>query len=197
MKEVRETMRWTLWLVPALAAFAAFAAESPETDPAPVVEEDYVIGPEDVLQVVVWGEPDLSLSLKVRPDGKITVPLINDIRVVGLTPMEVRDVIAERLREFIRDPNVTVIVDQINSFRVFFIGEVASQGAISFTRAPTLLQAIAEAGGLTEFAKKEIVLLRRQDGVEKRFVVNYKQLLAGDPRQENLELRPGDTLIVP
>jgi polysaccharide export outer membrane protein len=160
-------------------------------------DEDYVIGPEDVLQFVVWGEPDLSLSLKVRPDSKITLPLINDIRVVGLMPMEVRDVITKRLREFIHDPTVTVIIDEIDSFRVFFIGEVASPGAISFTRAPTLLQAIAEAGGLTEFAKKEIVLLRRQDGVEKRFAVNYKRLLAGDRRRENLDLRPGDTLVVP
>jgi len=165
--------------------------------PAPVQSLDYVIGVEDVLSVVVWGEPELSRPVKVRPDGRITVPLVDDLHVVGMTPIAVKELIRDRLAEFIRDPNVTVIVDQINSFRVYFVGEVNMQGAKNFTHPPRLLQAIAAAGGLSQFSKKEVVLLRQRAGVETRIIVNYKRLVAGDPGQENLFLEPGDTLIFP
>jgi polysaccharide export outer membrane protein len=184
----------TLLLATPLAA-QDLAAAAKSADQA---LDEYRIGIEDVLRVAVWGEPGLSIeALKVRPDGKITVPLVNDIHVVGLTPLEVKELITGKLGEFIREPNVTVIVQQINSFRIYFLGEVTTQGAINFTRPPRLLQAVAAAGGLTQFSKKEIVLLRQQGGVEKRYPINYKQLLAGDPRQENLWLQPGDTLLFP
>ena len=172
------------------------SAETPD-NPAAVDSLDYVIGVEDVLSVVVWGEPELSRPVKVRPDGRITVPLVDDIHVVGMTPIAVKELIRKRLAEFIRDPNVTVIVDQINSFRVYFVGEVNQQGALNFTHPPRLLQAIAAAGGLSQFSKKEVVLLRQRSGIETRIVVNYKRLVAGDPGQENLFLEPGDTLIFP
>jgi polysaccharide export outer membrane protein len=159
--------------------------------------DEFLIGIEDRLRVVVWGEPELSVEVQVRPDGRITVPLVNDLKVVGLAPMEVRDLIAEQLGKFIRDPNVTVIVDEINSFRVYFLGEINTQGTLNFTQPPSLLQAIAAAGGLTEFSKNEVVLVRVRDGAEQRFNINYKQLVAGDPRQPNLFLKPGDTLIFP
>lgn len=186
----------TLLLATPLAAQDLDAAAAAKSADQPL--DEYRIGIEDVLRVAVWGEPGLSIdALKVRPDGKITVPLVNDIHVVGMTPLEVKEQITAKLADFIREPNVTVIVQQINSFRIYFLGEVTTQGAINFTRPPRLLQAVAAAGGLTQFSKKEIVLLRQQDGLEKRYPINYKQLLAGDPRQENLWLEPGDTLLFP
>jgi polysaccharide export outer membrane protein len=194
-------MRYLICILLALVVGPLFA-DDPQTTAAPAAPAEdpaasYIIGVEDALRVVVWGEPELSVAVKVRPDGQITVPLVNDITVVGLTPMQVREVIMERLGTFIRDPNVTVIVDEINSFRVYFLGEVTMQGAIRFSKPPRLLQAIAAAGGLTEFSKREVILLRKQGPTEKRFVINYKHLVAGDPREENLYLKPGDTLIFP
>jgi polysaccharide export outer membrane protein len=156
----------------------------------------YPIGIEDVLHVVVWNEPDLTVDVAVRPDGKITLPLANDIEVAGLSPEEVRDIITERLSKFVRDPNVTVVVTEINSFRVFVLGEVNAQGVLNFRRPTRLLQAIATAGGLTPYSKKEALLLREQHGVEKRIQVNLKPLLTGSPEAENLPLRPNDTVIV-
>jgi polysaccharide export outer membrane protein len=179
----------------AVAAGPGKAADAP-AEGTPPVSSDYVIGVEDVLRVVVWGETELTVSVQVRPDGKITVPLVNDVAVVGLTAPEVRERIAAKLEQFIRDVNVTVIVEQINSFRVYFLGEVNTQGALLFHRPTRLLQGIAAAGGLTEFSKKEIVVLREQMGVEKRLTIDYKRLVAGDPREENILLMPGDTLVV-
>jgi polysaccharide export outer membrane protein len=157
--------------------------------------DEYTVGVEDVLRVFVWGEPELSVQVQVRPDGKITVPLVHDIAVKGLTPHEIRDRVTEELSKLIRDPNVTVIVEQINSFRVFFLGEVREQGTLQFYRPTTLLQGVAAAGGLTEFSKKDITLVRAENGVEKRHKIDYKRLIAGDPSQPNLLLKAGDTLI--
>jgi polysaccharide export outer membrane protein len=162
----------------------------------PDLLDSYSIGIEDVLRVVVWNEPDLTVDVAVRPDGKITIPLIDDIDVAGSSPQDVRDMIAERLSKFVRDPSVTVVVTEINSFRVFVLGEVNAQGVLNFRRPTRLLQAIATAGGLTPFSKKEALLLREQHGVEKRIQVNLKPLLTGSPEAENLPLRPNDTVIV-
>lgn len=158
-------------------------------------QHEFVVGIEDRLHIVVWGEPELSLIVAVRPDGKISLPLINDIAVAGLAPETIRDRIAKKLAGFVREPNVTVIVDQMNSFRVYFLGEVHNQGALQFFQPTRLLQGIAAAGGLTEFAKKRITLVREQDGMEKRLDIDYKQLVTGPPGQENFYLKPGDTLI--
>lgn len=162
---------------------------------AAAAEGDYVIGVEDRLQVFVWGEEDLSVRVIVRPDGKITVPLVNDIEVAGLTTDRVRSLIVDALSKYIREPNVTVIVEQINSYRVYFLGEVNRQGALQFYRPIRLLQAIAAAGGLTEYAKKDIILLRPTEGGERRMTIDYKKLVAGDVEQPNLVVEPGDTLI--
>ncbi len=175
-----------------LAVSAVVADGRPASSSA---KGDYVVGIEDRLGVVVWKQLELSQTVTVRPDGKITLPLINDIAVAGKTPAQIRDEISASLSEFVRDPNVTVIVEQINSFRVYFLGEINNQGALQFYRPTRLLQAIASAGGLTEFAKKEIVLLRDENGAEKRIPIDYKRLLAGDPAQENLYVMPGDTLL--
>lgn len=166
-----------------------------ETD-NPGKRKDYIIGIEDELGVVVWGEPQISRDVKVRPDGKISLPLVNDLEVAGRSPEDVRQLITSKLSAFIRDPNVTVIVEEINSFRVYFLGEVRAPGAHSFYRPTRLLQAVATAGGLTEFAKKEITLIRNPYGVEERLNIDLKRLLAGDPDQENIYLQPGDMLLV-
>lgn len=167
-----------------------------EANGSPEAATDYRIGLEDVLRVTVWGEPALDLTVRVRPDGRITVPLVNDVRVEGLSPEAVRREIATRLAGFLREPNVTVIVEEINSFRVYVLGEVNRQGPINFNRPTRLLQAIAAAGGLSQYSKKEVTLLREEDGVERRIRVDYKRLLAGDPSQSNLYLKPGDTILV-
>ena len=178
-----------------LAASPAFAQEEASAPSAPTLP-DYTIGIQDVLRIVVWDEPELNQTLTVRPDGKITMPLINDISVIGRTPGEVREMIASDLGNYVQDPSVTVIVDQINSYTVYFLGEVSAQGAVPFARPIRLLQAIASVGGLTEFAKNEIWLLREENGTERRIRIDYRRLAAGDPRQENLLLLPGDTVIV-
>jgi polysaccharide export outer membrane protein len=165
--------------------------------PAPAdAAPDYSIGIEDVLRISVWGEAALDLRARVRPDGKVTVPLVNDIKVEGMTPDQVRKEIARRLASYIREPNVTVSVEEINSFRVYVLGEVSRQGPISLFRPTRLLQVISSAGGLTQFAKKEVTVLRAEGDVERRIHVDYKKLLAGDPGQTNLFLKPGDTVLV-
>lgn len=155
----------------------------------------YEIGIEDVLGLVVWNEPSLTLDVQVRPDGKITVPLINDIYVAGMTPEQVAASIGDKLGAYLNAPSVTILVRQINSYKVYFLGEVGTQGALPFYRPTRILQAIATAGGLTQFSKREITLLREVGGVEKRFKIDYKKLIAGDPAQENLVLLPNDTLL--
>ena len=126
----------------------------------------------------------------------ITLPLINDLQVVGKTPSEVRDLIKERLQSYVRDPNVTVILAEYNSFRVYFLGEVGTQGPMNFYRPTRLLQGLATAGGFTEFAKKEITLIRADGGEQRKIQLNFKKLWSGEDIQGNILLRPGDTILV-
>ena len=167
----------------------------PVSSDTPRVEK-YLIGIEDQLRVSVWGEPDLSMSVWVRSDGKITLPLVNDVRVVGMTPDDVRKEISSLLSTYVNDPNVTVIVEEINSFKVYFLGDgIATQGIQSFRKPTRLLQAIAAAGGFADFAKKNITIFRELGGGEVRINVDFKQILGGSAGA-NLFLKPGDTLIV-
>jgi len=185
-------------LLIALPALGSTATLQDEVDSAPASDNNsrsFTVGIEDVLNIIIWNEPELSGTVKVRPDGIITIPLIHDIHVDGLTPEEIRQQITTKLSQFVRDPNVTVVVDEINSYRIYFIGEVGTKGAVQLYRPMRILQAIAMAGGPTDFSKNVIILLREEYGVEKRVQIDYKKLLAGDPQQENLYLRPGDTLI--
>jgi len=177
------------------SAVVVSAQVAGQAESAAVGSRPFTVGIEDQLRIVVWGEPDLTVNTKVRPDGKITIPLINDVDVEGKTPEEIRVVIANRLNEFVRDPHVTVIVEQINSFRIYFVGEVNTKGAVQLYRPTRVLQAIAMAGGPTEFSKNSITLLREEGGYEKRIPIDYRKLLAGTPGQENIYLKPGDTLI--
>lgn len=177
------------------------AATPPATaTPAPppgTSNDTYVIGSNDVLNVTVWKEPTLSGSLLVRPDGMISIPLIGDVQAAGLTSLRLADQISAKLKKYVQDPNVSVVVAQIHSKVVYMIGEVGHTGPVEMTPNMTLLEAISSAGGLTEFAnKKKIYLLRDQEGKRQRIPVHYKQALAGD-LSFDLPLKPGDTIVVP
>ncbi len=164
------------------------------------VPDDYRIGEGDVLQISVWGEPSASVgSVVVRPDGKITMPLIKDISVSGLTPAEAESNITELLSKQIRAADVTVIVSQINSKKVFFAGGgVKKEGPLAYTYRMTIMQGISEAGGLTDYAKrKKIYVLRNENGRQYKLPFNYDAVLRGEHMELNLQLLPGDTIVVP
>jgi polysaccharide export outer membrane protein len=165
--------------------------------PAAAANDTYVIGGNDVLTVTVWKEPTLSGSVLVRPDGMISIPLVGDIQAAGLTPLRLADQITTRLKKFVQDPNVSVVVSSIHSKLVYLIGEVGKTGPIEMSPDMTLLEAISSAGGLSEFAnKKKIYILRDQGGKRERIPVHYKEALAGN-RALDLVLKPGDTIVVP
>ena len=174
-------------------------AGSSAPPPAPSsVPADYVIGPEDVLSVVFWGEKDLSGDVVVRPDGKITLPLIKDVAVAGLTPEQVTDVLTKAATKFVANPNATVIVKGINSRKVFVLGQVGKPGPYPLVADTTVLQLIAQAGDVLEYAKaKNIVVVRKEGGHEQRFKFNYPDVLKGKHIEQNILLKPGDTVIVP
>lgn len=165
------------------------------TQPEP--SSDYVIGPDDTLRISVWKEPDLTETLPVRPDGKISMPLLNDITAAGLTPLQLRDVLTEKLRKYVTDPRVTVAVTAMNSRRIFVTGEVNHSGPITLLPNMTMLQALSQAG-FTQFANtKAIYLLRSQNGKQERIPFNYKDVVKGNHPEQNIFLKPGDTIVVP
>ena len=158
----------------------------------------YVIGPEDVLDINVWKEPDNSKTVPVRPDGKISLPLLNDVQAAGLTPMQLQEAIKEGLKKFISEPQVTVIVTQVNSRRVYVLGEVARTGALPLLPNMTVLQALSAAGGLSQFAKTNgIYVLRTENGHQTTLPFNYKDVVRGKRPEQNILLKPGDTIVVP
>lgn len=160
-------------------------------------EESYVVGPGDGLEVVVWREPSLSGSVTVRPDGFVTLPLVNEVQVVGMKTSELRETLEKRFREFVTDAYVTVRVEKIASTEVFLIGEVAKAGAYSLTGSDTLIQLLTRAGGLSPFAdRRNIRVIRRQGDKVTEFTVDYDAILKGDLKQDIL-LRPGDRIVVP
>jgi polysaccharide export outer membrane protein len=157
----------------------------------------YVIGADDVLLVSVWKEPDLTTTLPVRPDGNISLPLLNDVVAAGLSPTQLAASITEKLKKFVADPRVTVVVTQINSQRVYVMGEVQHTGALQLLPNMTVLQALADAG-LTQFANtKGIYVLRVENSHQQKIPVNYKRLLKGQAIDQNIILKPGDTIVVP
>lgn len=157
----------------------------------------YIIGPEDTLQVTVWKEPTLSGTVPVRPDGRISLVLLGDLQAAGMTPMQLSDDITQRLKKYIQDPSVSVVVLAVNSQRIFIIGEVGHVGAIPMTAGMTPLQAIAAAGGLTPFANsKHIYILRAEGGKREKIPFDYKKALKGESKQD-VSLLPGDTIVVP
>jgi len=171
---------------------AAAQAKAANEDPS------YVIGPEDVLNINVWKETDISRSVPVRPDGKISLPLLNDVQAAGLTPQQLANSIRDGLKKFMADPEVTVIVSAVNSRRVYILGEVAHPGAFPLTSGMTVLQALASAGSFTQFANlKAIYVLRNESGKQVKHPFNYKAVVKGQHQEQNLELKPGDTIVVP
>jgi polysaccharide biosynthesis/export protein len=157
---------------------------------------EYVIGPDDTLHIAVWREADLTASLPVRPDGKISLPLLDDVQAAGLTPKQLADSITEKLKKYVADPRVTVVVTAINSKRIFINGEVLHPGPMPMLPSMTVMQALSSAG-LNQFAKiKGIYVLRTQNGKQQKLPVNYKRLLKGEIEQ-NYPLQPGDTIVVP
>jgi polysaccharide export outer membrane protein len=161
-------------------------------------DPDYQIGPGDKLNISVWKEPDLSGTVPVRPDGKISLPLLSDVQAGGTTPTKLADTITERLRQYLTDPRVAVIVTEANSRRVYLIGEVVRPGAIPMLPNMTLLQALSTSGGFSQFAKiKKMYVLRTDNGKQIKLPVNYKAAISGQAPEQNIALRPGDTIVVP
>jgi polysaccharide biosynthesis/export protein len=158
---------------------------------------DYVIGADDNLHIAVWNEANLTETLPVRPDGKISMPLLDDIQAAGLTPRQLADSLAEKLKKFVADPRVTVVVTAINSKRIFLVGEVSHTGATAMLPNMTVLQAISSAG-LTQFANtKKIYVLRTVNGKQEKLPVDYRKLVKGERIEQNYLLQPGDTIVVP
>jgi len=163
-----------------------------------VDSERYVIGAEDILYIHVWREEALSRTVPVRMDGYISLPLIHEVKAAGLTPLQLKEELIKRLKEFIETPNVSVIVMEANSFKVYVSGQVRNPGVYRLRSETTILQIIPMAGGFTDWAnQKKILVIRKEDGKEKRFVINYKSLMKGENLESNLILKAGDTIIVP
>ncbi len=200
---------WALGITPALAqtpapagaAAAPSAAPTGAPDDSPnsaVDPNEYRIGPEDVLQISVWKNDPMSSRQPVRPDGKITLPLLNDVAVAGLTPMELRELLVQKIAEYIPSPEVSVIVLEPRSFKVSVMGEVPKPGRYELRSRVTVLDMIALAGGLGQFASRTKIVVLRPDGkTTTRLPFNYNKAVSGSGEQENFYLRSGDVIVVP
>jgi polysaccharide export outer membrane protein len=165
------------------------------TSPA---ELEYHIGPQDIVKIDVWKEPEITRTIPVRPDGKISLPLLNDVQAAGLTAMQLAGNIRDGLTKFLTNPQVTVTVTEINSRRVYLTGEIAHSGSVSLLPNMTVLQAISSGGGFTQFARqKDIYVLRVENGKQVKHPFNYKEVIKGKRPEENILLQPGDIIVVP
>lgn len=161
-------------------------------------DPNYIIGPQDIIDVSVWKEPDFSRSVPVRPDGKISLPLLNDVQAAGLTPTQLGTQITTNLTKYVTNPQVTVIVSQINSQRIYILGEVARAGAYTLIPEMNVLQALSNAGGVTAFANsKKIYILRQDNGKQQKIYFNYRDVISGKVPGQNIALKAGDTIVVP
>ena len=177
------------------AAAAAAAAPRP-TDP--VVPAGYVIGTDDVLSIVYWKDKDMSADAKVRPDGRIALPLINEVVAAGLTPEQLHSKLVEESKKYMEDANITVVVREINSRKAFITGEVNKPGPYPLTSPTTVMQLISMAGGLREYAdSKKIMIMRTENWRQISLPFNYKDVAAGKKLEQNIMLKPGDTVVVP
>jgi polysaccharide biosynthesis/export protein len=164
----------------------------------PAVDGDYRIGPEDTLDIVVWNNTAISRAVPVRPDGKISLPLLNDLQAAGLTPMQLRDTLSKKLSDYMPTPEVSVIVREVHSFKVSVIGEVKKAGQYELKSRTTVLDVIALAGGFTEFAARaRIVILRANGAAVRRVSFNYNRAISSEVPSEELFLQPGDVVVVP
>jgi polysaccharide export outer membrane protein len=163
------------------------------------VPDDYKIGAGDVIEINVWKEPDASVrGAMVRTDGKISMPLLKDVEVVGLTPMQLEKLLTEKLSSLINSPDVTVIIGGTASKKIYIQGKVGHEGPINFTYNMTVMQALSEAGGITMYAKKsKIYVLRMENGKASRFPFDYAAVLKGQRLETNIQLQAGDMIVVP
>jgi polysaccharide export outer membrane protein len=167
-------------------------------DATSIKKSEFVIGPEDVLKIHVWKHENVSVTVPVRSDGKISIPLINDVEAAGFTPNQLKDEIAKRLKKYIDEPTVSVIVVALNSIKVSVSGNVNSPGVYNIGREISLIEAISLAGGLGDFADPEnIKIIRKENGIDKIFKVNYTDILNGEDLKQNITLVPGDSVVVP
>jgi polysaccharide export outer membrane protein len=175
-----------------------FKSEEPVPRAVVTVPSEYQVGPSDVLSVIVWKQPDISLgSIPVRPDGRVSIPLIGEVQVAGLTSTQIKEVLTERLKEYVTEPNVTVIVVQVNYPVAFIIGEVNRPGPVSIRHDTTMLQLISMAGGFTSFADRDDVQVIRQDGGKSyRIKFDYSAVVKGKHLDQNVVVKPGDVIVV-
>jgi polysaccharide biosynthesis/export protein len=211
------TLKWFVISIAVLAGFGVYTAHAQTSKPAktvpaalttpapaaavpsPVaVSSDYVIGPEDMLQVSVWKNDAISRQLPVRPDGKISLPLLHDIQAAGLTPMQLRDKIAAALAEFMPNPEVSVTVTDVRSYRISVLGEVQKPGVLQLKSSATILEAIALAGGFRDFASPSKIVIFRKDeqGNTQKLKFNYNRAVSNSGEQ-NVTLMSGDVVVVP
>jgi polysaccharide export outer membrane protein len=171
------------------------AAGTPSVNP---VGSAYIIAPDDVLSIDVWKEAEITRTVPVRPDGKISLPLLNDVQAAGLTATDLASVISERLKKFVANPQVTVIVTTVNSQKIYILGEVPRGGMVPLLPNMTVLQAISSAGGFSQYAnQKGVYVLRTENGQQVKYPFNYKEVVKGINIQQNIILKPGDTIVVP
>lgn len=204
MKMIRAAKR-VFTVILALLAFVSMAspATAAEKKPANASQEtqqaDYIIGTQDVLEISVWKNPDLSKLVTVRPDGMISLPLIGDIKASGLTPPQLRDSIVEKLKEYQDTAIASVIVQEVNSYRIFVLGEVMTPGTYLINRKTSVIQAIAMAGGFSQFAAKNKITLVRENGTgrSEKIHIRFDDIIGFGKRDHNLILKPGDTIFVP
>jgi len=174
------------------------ATKAPEPTATVIADADYRIGPQDVLRIDVWKEPDISRTIPVRPDGKISLPLLNDVQASGLTAMQLAASLRDGLSKFLNNPQVTVTVTEINSRRVYLTGEVNRPGALPLLPNMTVLQALSSAGGFTQFARlKSIYIMRTENGKQVKHPFNYKEVVKGNLAEQNILLQPGDVIVIP
>jgi len=202
-----QLLKWVLLLAVltslAMAQDAGSSAPANAAKPAQsatgVRPDSYIIGAEDVLSIYVWKEPDMSKTVPVRPDGMISLPLVGEIKAAGYTPVQLQDVLSESMKKLISDPQVTVVVEKVSSLSFNIVGEVLRPGYFPLTRRMTVLDAIAMAGGFKDFAKtKKVYVLRTSaNGTQERLLFNYKDVIKGKNPQQNIELLPRDTIVVP
>ncbi len=167
-------------------------------NPESVADLEYKIGPQDIVRIDVWKEPDISRTIPVRPDGKISLPLLNDVQASGLSALQLGNSIREGLTKYLTSPQVTVTVTEINSRRIYLTGEINRAGALPLLPNMTVLQALAAGGGFTQFAKlKSIYVLRSEDGKQVKHPFNYKEVRNGKNQEQNILLLPGDVIVVP
>jgi len=187
---------------------SAQKATPPPASPAPsatsvpavaaAVPPEYLIGSEDVLSIIFWRDKEMSSEVSVRPDGMISLPLLNDVHAAGLTPQQLQERIVEESKKFVEDPSVTVVVKAINSRKVFITGEIGKPGPYPLTGPTTVLQLIAVAGGLRDYARGDkIAIMRVENGKPVSYRFNFKEVMKKKNLKQNIELKPGDTIIVP